>query len=63
MDALPDPASGSITETTYPEPLGMCTDAVTGEQFCPALNDADVNGDGMTNVNDVVLVVNEIFDF
>ena len=63
VDALPDPAGGSITETTYPEPGGMCTDAATGEQFCPALNDADVNGDGMTNVNDVVLVVNEIFDF
>ena len=59
---VPDPGGG-ITETTYPEPGGMCTDAVTGEQFCPALNDADVNGDGMTNVNDVVLVVNDIFDF
>ena len=61
-------AVGDLPRTAYPPEGEVCVDG-DGGAFCPVEDGAgggaaagDLNGDGVRNVNDVVLLVHEIFE-
>ena len=60
---------GDLEHVTEPPEGEVCYDGADGDPFCPAVESSgsssaagDMNGDGVQNINDVILLVKEIFD-